>query len=69
MSFAWSFEKKIGMLGNVGKITIRGQQRKPVLDAGCSSQTIDRNGLDTLDSTSLPEFCRSDIGDPIKRNE
>ena len=57
------------MLGNRGEIAIRGQQGKAMFDAGCSDQAIDRTGLDPIDSTSLPEFCRSDIGASIKRNE
>jgi hypothetical protein len=40
-----------------------------MLDAGCSNQAVYRTGLDTVDSASLPEVCRSDIGDPIKSNE
>jgi hypothetical protein len=57
------------MVGDVSEIAIRGQQRKAMLYAGCSNQAIYRTSLDTIDSTSLPEFCRSDIGGPIKRNE
>ena len=41
------------MLGNIGEIAIRGQQRKAMLDAGCSDQAIDRTGLDAVDSTPL----------------
>lgn len=60
---------KIGMFGNISEIAISGQQRKAVLYACCSNQAIYRTGLDTVNSTSLPELCGSDIGGPIKRNE
>ena len=57
------------MLGNIGEIAIRGQQGKAMFDAGCSDQAINWTGLDAVDSTSLPQLCRSDIGASIKRNE
>ena len=50
------------MLGNIGEIAIRGQQEKAMFDAGCSDQAIDRTGLDAVDSTPLPQLCRSDRG-------
>lgn len=60
---------KIGMFSNVGEVEIGRQQRKAMVDAGRSDQAIDRTGLNTMSSTSLPEFCGSYIGGPIKRNE
>ena len=62
-------DAKIGMLGNIGEIAIRGQQEKAMFDAGCSDQAIDRTGLDAVDSTPLPQLCRSDRGASMKRNE
>ena len=40
-----------------------------MFDAGCSDQAIDRTGLDAVDSTPLPQLCRSDRGASMKRNE
>ncbi len=57
------------MLGNIGEVAIRGQQRETVIDASRSDQAIDRAGLDTVKSTTLSDFRRSDIDAAIERNE
>lgn len=66
---SYVFKDKIGKLGNIGEVAIRGQQRETMIDAGRSDQAIDRTGLDTVSSTPLPEFHGSDIDATIERNE